>query len=1222
MRKPVTLPSSILIGLLLLAGGTALAQDTRGKIYGIVVDPSAAAIVGSQISITNVGTNVTTEATSNNTGYYEVAFLIPGTYRVTAEARGFKRMVRDGIEVRLGSQVKVDLKLDLGTAAETIRVTAEAPLLESNTVSAGRVNDIRLLQDLPIPNANVLLLTKLTPGVQSASQLEDPTVQLHSHNGVSDFKTSGGYGQNEYSLDGTPNMGISRHIAYMPTSEAIEEFRVETGGFDATLGHTLGATVTITSKAGANAFHGTLRELHRQNRWGAASLFERQSYFKQIAQANAAGKTAQAKSLASQPILPSGRDNQFAGAIGGPVRIPKLYDGRNKLFFFFSYAGIRTPSRKFYQATVPSAAERNGDFSGLLSITNASQYQLYDPLTIQPDSSRQGHYVRQPFTGNVIPKSRIVNPAYSAYMKFLPLPNTQVSPAADPVNNLVGYSQDAQVNSYNAYTNRIDYNISERYRVYGRWSYNKWTGTDPQWAGIAASNPLTSSVQARPNLGGSMDLVYTINSSTILDVGVGLNQYQEGNYFPESMKYKASDMNLPSYLDARVSGHTIMPAVTLGGYSVWTGWNGQSAGFAQQNSLSDSESGKADVTFIRGKHTVHAGVDVRQQMQTGMGAAYPAGSFGFTNTYTKRYEDNLTPAGSLGHSLASFQLGDYNSATSDQAANFVYSNPYFGFYLQDAWRINRRLTVNAGLRAEYEFGVRERFNRTLAAADPSATLPITDGALAAYAQNPVPGIASISVKGATQYAGVNGMSNRLWQNSLCWLPRLGVAYQLDNQTVVRGGWGIFVDPLDALTSTGDQTGFSRTTSAVLTNDFGSTWLAGSPAAGVSPMSDPFPVRADGTRFDPPYGSAYGGMAKQGASYTFTPFERLHPIQNRWNIGIQRQIGNSWKVEAFYAGSVTNDIQASQPLSALPGQYWNTTNTRNNALASDLTRQVNNPFYIGNFAGLKTSAPVAYAYMASSSFFTGKTIQKQLLLRAYPNYNGTFSENLNNGTGKTHELDVTLQKRFSSGLTVVGQYTRFYQREKTTYINEFDSGMTWLPGNYGRPHRLNATAIYELPFGKGRRLFRSGPLNWILGGYQLSAIYEYQTGTLLSWGNVFFNGDLSQINTGGRSVTRWFNTDAGFVKDSTQQPASYQARVFPTYVDGLRGDMTNNWNVAMQRSFAIRERCQFNIRLDAMNLGNRTQLNGPNLTPTSSQFGQSTSAANKSRWIQLTGRFQF
>jgi len=335
-----------------------------------------------------------------------------------------------------------------------------------------------------------------------------------------------------------------------------------------------------------------------------------------------------------------------------------------------------------------------------------------------------------------------------------------------------------------------------------------------------------------------------------------------------------------------------------------------------------------------------------------------SGMFVFNNTFTSREDDGLTPAGSLGHSWAAFLMGLPTSSSIDTNANYALSNVYLGWYLQDNWRLSTKLTVTLGLRAEYELGRRERYNRVIGGFDPAATLPITAAAQAAYARNPIPELAAsaFSVVGGSVYPG-----GALQNPELMWLPRVGAAYQFNSKTVLRGGYGIYFDTLNAQTQGPDQSGFSRTTSNPTSTDFGLTWLSGDPRNGVSPLSNHFPVRSDGTRFDTPVGSALGLMAKTGSGWTFLDANIPRARQQRWRVDVQRQIGSTMLVSVGYAGSYSDHVRTTKKLDSLPAQYWATGNVRNDAIATNLNQNVPNPFLLANFASLQTSDPVTYQW---------------------------------------------------------------------------------------------------------------------------------------------------------------------------------------------------------------------------------------------------------------------
>lgn len=1199
-----------------LLSGVLLAQETRSMIFGTVKDPSSAPVAGASVLVENLHTNVATRLTTNHTGYYEANLLLPGEYRISAEMKGFKKSVRSGITLPVSTRLEIDLVLEIGAVTETVTVVEQAALLDTSTVSSGRVLDNRSVMDLPVVANNTMVMVKLTPGIQTSGV--NDYLGPHSNVGASDYNTAGNVGGNEWSIDGVPNNGASRRSAYLPHTDTIQEMKVETSSFDASVGHTSGINVTMMTRAGTNTYHGTATEQHWQQRWHGAPFFTKQLYYRQIAQAEAQGNQELANYLRSQDIQASGRSNNYAATFGGPVRIPKVFDGRNRLFFFFSYQGNKDkvadlPSR--INNTIPTLDDRKGDFSRFLSV-NAGLYQLYDPFSVRPDPARPRNYIRDPIPGNIIPRARMINPTYDFYVKILPTPNNDPDPRKEPLNNFLS-TDSPLVRDYKAYSNRVDYNISSRHRVFVRWSYNDWINEADDWT-YHTMPGLASARQTRTNLGGTADWVYTPNSSTVLDVAIAANNYKEGSRPDVPLRFKPSDVGLPKYLDDKAGDRHIMPQMSFSGYRTI------SRNYPDQTNFR-TLTGKADLSHIRGSHTARAGFDMRGQFRTGGGGGNTSGNFSFDNRWTRRNDDNFTPAGNLAHSWAAFLMGLPASMTIGDNDSYAMLNPYYAWYVQDSWRLNQRLTLNAGLRLEYERGPTERFNRMIGYFDPAAKLPITDAAQAAYARNPVPELnaSNFSVQGGSLYPGVRGQDRKLWGNEFMWLPRVAAAYQVNNHTVIRAGYGLFFDTLNVLNQGPDQTGYSRTTSTILSNDFGVHWLAGDPARGVSPLADPFPVRADGTRYDTPTRDGLGLMARAGRGWTFGRYDVKHARQQRWRIGVQRQIGNDVLIDVAYAGSYSDRVPVTLNLSPLPEQYWADGLKRNDANANNLNANVTNPFNLSNFAALRNSDPLIYQDLSTQSFFTSATIRKQQLLRAFPHMNGLNDRFAPLGEVRTHAFELQFQKRFSKGFNLNFAYTRLSDRDATSFYNEFDSAPFWVESNEGRPHRVTATGIYEFPFGKGRRYLSSGPLSWIVGGFQTAATFEYQPGPLLDWGsNIFYYGKLEEIGTGTRTLDRWFNTD-NFERVSARGPAAYHRRVFPTRVEGVRADGLNQWNVNLQRDFRITERIRFQVRMDALNLQNRTQFAAPNTNPYSTDFGRVTAQTNtRNRFLQLQGRLRF
>ncbi|MBK7930081.1 MAG: TonB-dependent receptor [Bryobacterales bacterium] len=389
----------------------------------------------------------------------------------------------------------------------------------------------------------------------------------------------------------------------------------------------------------------------------------------------------------------------------------------------------------------------------------------------------------------------------------------------------------------------------------------------------------------------------------------------------------------------------------------------------------------------------------------------------------------------------------------DTNDSYALMNPYYAGYVQDTWRATRKLTLTFGLRIEYEKGPTERFNRAIGYFDPNLELPIAAAAQAAYARNPLPELpaSQFIVKGGKVYTGVNGTPRELWQSELMWLPRLSAAYQVSSKTVVRGGYGIYFDTLNVMNQAADQYGYSRATNTVLTTDFGENWLVGDPQNNVSPLTNPFPVRANGTRFDAPLQNSLGSMARAGQGFTYTRYDRQHPRVQRWRVGVQRELSSNILVEGSYWGQFADRIGLTRRRDALPEQYWASGNVRNNAVATDLNRQVPNPFQLSNFASLQSSNPLLYQHLSTLGAFTSATVAKNRLLRPFPHMNGLNDNSDPLGKARTHAFEVNFTKRFSRGFNLNASYTRMFQDNKTIMENEFESApRIWWPSDTARP----------------------------------------------------------------------------------------------------------------------------------------------------------------------------
>lgn len=388
MKLRLFLAALLLLGLFAGIAAPLAAQEVRGTILGRVTDPQNAVVPDASVVITNVETNGVTRLKTNAAGYYEAPLMSAGNYSIAVEMAGFKKTVRGPVELSVSSRLEINVMLEIGNRAEVVTVTEAAPLLETSSASGGRVIDNREMRELPFSDLNPFALSGLAAGMQWTGQPEYR--RPFDNGGTSAFNTAGGVGQNEYTLDGAPVTGTGRRVGFVPPSDAIAEFKMETTSFDASYGHTTGATVNVATKSGTNSYHGSLYDQHWQQRWNATPHFTRLLWEDQV---------RQGKISADTPKQAPGRSNQFGATIGGPIRVPKIYNGKDKAFFFFSYNGIyqnKAETTSSINITVPKMAWRQGDFSDLLAL-DPVKYQIYDPRSARLVS---GRVIRDPFPGN------------------------------------------------------------------------------------------------------------------------------------------------------------------------------------------------------------------------------------------------------------------------------------------------------------------------------------------------------------------------------------------------------------------------------------------------------------------------------------------------------------------------------------------------------------------------------------------------------------------------------------------------------------------------------------------------------------------------------------------------------------------------------------------------------------------------------------------------------
>ncbi len=1186
------LASAVFVSMILLAPAIAIAQEARGVISGRVKDANDAVMPGVPVKITDTARGTTVTATTNDAGLYQAPYLLPGTYQITVEVNGFKKYVRSGIVLRIGDSLDIPVQLEIGQTTETITVSAQTPTLDTTSSSMGQTVDNRRVAELPLVHGDPYFLIGLSAGVAFGRdpKLDRPFEPTHIVGFAMDGTRAN---RSDLTIDGVTSTATANAnevtASYVPPTDAIQEFKIQTATFDSQFGNTEGGVTSISIKSGTNSLHGT------GYFWGEPGSLAANDFF-----ANRAG----------QP-RPSTFSNRYGGSAGGPVYIPKLYNGKNKTFFF--WAGERITDarpRNNGTPTVPTQAMKNGDFSALLAV--GPQYQIYNPFSRRAVSG--GRFQVDPFmcdsagnplaplangtqpTGtpcNKIP-TQLINPVSKALLQFFPDPLTPGSATADGRNNFLqpGLKERA---SYYTSTIRIDHNLSDKNRIFGRASWYDRDSTYNNYFNNLATGTLFQFISRQ----GALDDVYTINSTTVLNVRYGYNRFiRVDGYNPANLGFDLTSVGFPaSYNNAIPADRRRFPRLDIAGY--------QGTGFNNEPRPIDTHSAVATLNKTISSHSLKGGAEYRIYRENSIILINDTtGRFIFDSTFTRGPFSNSDPSpNNIGQSFAAFLLGIPSpSSYVRRPADYAEESDTWGFFVHDDWRFNSRLTLNLGLRYEFETPLKERYNRSVRGFDPNFIQPIEATVQQRYANSPTPEVPQILVRGGLTFAGVNGQPEGLYETpKRNFMPRIGLAFKLNDKTVVRAGYGIFYGFLGQRRGDVIQSGFTQDTNVVPTvNGDNVTFLFPN---GQTVFSNPFP-----NGIQEPVGAGAGPQTFLGQSITFFNPNPFSPYNQRWELGVQRELPGGWVAETSYVGNRGTHIEISRNLNVTPQRYLSRLTTRDDVTRLYLTAQLDNPFF-GLIPGIGASQKIA----------------RENLLRPFPQFGNVTTTN-NQGYSWYHSLQARIEKRFSKGYTFQANYTFSKFMQATELLNQDDPLPTEVISDSDYPHRFVASGIYELPFGKGRQ-FLSGSnaiVSRLVGGWQFQGVYTFQSGAPIQFGNVFYNGDVRDIRLPGDQQTpeRWFNT-VGFVTAQNLQP-DHNVRFFPLRFGFVRYPRQNNFDLSLAKNTAITETTNVQFRAELINAFNRVWLANPNGTngldtnPSSSTFGQinSSNAGNYARRVQL------
>jgi hypothetical protein len=1171
--------------LVLAAAGYA--QEFRATISGAVTDATGAVVSSAKVIATETQTGTRVQAASDSAGHYTIPFLLPGDYDLTIQFSGFKAFVRKGIHLGAGEQPVIDARLEVGDTKVAVEVVADVPLVNAENASVGQAITTKEVEDLPSNGGTPMMLASLAMGVIATGQ--PSTVQPYASGGAAGWSIGGMPNQtNELMVDGVPNTTWDGRLAYSPPQDAVSEVRVKAFDTDAAYGHTGGGTANTILKSGTNVLHGSLYEKNQPSNMVANTFFN-----------NKAGQP---------PTIT--HFNQFGGTASGPIYLPKLYDGRNRVFWFFAFEGLQdsTPNTNFL--TVPTLPERGGDFSQLLALkAPLSPVTIYDPSTAVLNGST---VTRTAFPGNVVPTNRL-NPIALKYLQYFPAPIVTSLTRDDGYQNFANTS-----NTVDGFTNefgRLDVNWSDRTRTYLNVRHTDYFQTKNDYF----KNISTGSDLSRSNEGASLDQVITLTPSNLLDIRANFTRMYEDHSAP-SAGFNPSSIGFPDYLSANAQ-YLQMPYITFASNSY------NPLGFNSANQLpSQSEQIYGTWVSLRGKHQIKSGADFRLYKLNYLNYGNATGNVAFTaNTWT-RSASNASSTVGMGQDFASFLLGLPTGGQFDINTSAMLYQYYSAVFVQDDWRISHSLTVNLGVRFDHDFSYHEKWGRVVNGFAYDTPSPLAAAAQAAYAaKEPASMLALLPASAFKVNGGLTFASprdNAIFHNtSHLFAPRAGLAWTPDSmhgKTVIRAGFAMFVTPIAISTlqisgaySTNailNQQGFSQSTSLTPSNDNYLTPYA--------TLGNPFP----GGAILKPAGSSAGLLTFAGQTVSYFNPNMQNPYSLRWNFGVQRELTPNTMLEIAYVGNHSLHLPVTYTQqNLLPRQYLSTLSVRDQALITGLTATVPNPFL-----GLQTNNG------------TASTVATSLLLSRFPEFPagtgtgsaGVIAQDLNLGSSYYESFSVRVQKRVSRGLSITANYMRSRMIDQTTWLNDTDPAPEHRLSPFDHPNRIATAVVYELPFGRGRMFNFAAPLaNKILAGWRLTGTYTFQVGAPITFVNgstttpgdyVYFGGKLNINNrlTDGTA----FNTSVFDLKSA--DAFQYHIRTFSTTFGDVRQDGINDWNMALLKEFSFRERARFRLQCDFFNVINHPTFSAPNVQASNSAFGTITSQANRSRMLQVSAKLSF
>jgi len=1209
--------------IFLMKPSPASAQLYSGSLTGVVTDSSGGVVPDAQVTLTDTGKGYDYKATTSAVGRYLLRPLPPAIYKLAVESKGFAQFTQDRIVLDVNQNATIDVTLRVGGTMQAVEVKGTAPLLQAQDATTGEEVDRTFINDLPLIGRGVTDLAFLAPGVNPAPGWTFGSLQ--GFETTNNFTSNGGRNAtSDMLVDGVSatsyeqNTGIQVPL-YMPSVDDVQEFKLQQNSFSADIGYSSNTVINVVTRSGSNAYHGSAYEFVRNQ------IFDANNWFN-----NAYGIN----------LLPL-RYNDFGATAGGPIR-------KDKTFFFVDYEGNRVHSMSSaFVAGVPSQAERQGDFgelctyaggtfdsNGLCNAPNGAG-QIWDPYS-GVYSSSAGGAVRSayiPFNNMATYQSpgspnlpagfnppaqpgNLIDPAASKIMSYYPLPNLNVGQANyNPYANWT--SNGLYISDHDQFDTRLDQRFGTRDSLSGRFTYSRSPNNGGAQCFDNPMDPCSSGPTAWSQRAVALNEVHTFSPSTVLTLAYGFAR-QFTNQPGPTASYPSfnpiTDLGLPSYMAD--SGVKATPVIVMyGGYYEAGPLNsigGQPWTILRYAQETHHLIGALD--RMQGRHEFKFGGELRVHLTNEGQPGAPAGYFTFNYNATSQGPDY-----GGGDAMAGLLTGTSTTGWGEYEIPpyIATKSSSYAWYFQDNYRVSDKLTLNLGARYELEIPRTERHNRQ-AWFDPTLPSPLGN----------VPGVGQIL--GGIEYASPANRHN-VDTNFTGLAPRIGLAYRLKTNLVLRGGYGIFYNPSQfaaagASGATGGLDGYDAITGWTSTyqSDGATPW---------GPLSNPFP---SGLVF--PTGNTLGAMTSVGTGINeYLRNWNALPYTQTWNGGVQYQLPGGFLLEANYIGTKGTHLYYSGAgvLNHLGPWVESASATE----ISNLISYVNNPFY---------------GYITNPAFpLSAPQVQEEQLLYQYPQYTGVQAQYPPFSNSIYNALQVRINKRLSHGLELLANYTN----SKTIDDASVSTNTTWLGGSkslidpnrlklersvsqFDIPQVFNLAYVYQLPFGKGKH-WGGGWNRWVdgvLGGWQTNGMWRFDNGQPMGLG---MQGGLALPGGYGQRPdllaplrenprSKWFCTGTGCGYFSNQGmttepsdvaviPPNYTLGTAPRELDSPRVPGTSTGALSLFKEInmtKVREGARAELRLESFNALNHPQFCGPNTTVNGGSFGQVTCQANSPREVQL------